>query len=96
VAGFIDSDPPIAIEFLFNRLHGHPGLLATEGLVDAHGREYAVLFRNTESMLAKLVNRGYQVYYIWESEYHAKAQAGGGLALGMAAHCRRFDGTLEW
>jgi hypothetical protein len=93
VTGFIDGEPPIAIEFLFNKVHGHPGLLATHGLLDPRGREYAEIFKTTETTLAKLVAKGYRVYYIWESDWQAH---GAGRAARIAPYCHSFDGKLRW
>ena len=86
-----DRKTPFAFEFLGDHYHGHPRLWRDDPEAKSFfgDKRYKDLFEETEKKLQKLVDLGYWVIYIWESEYRNKTAL-------MSLHdtCRRFDGRL--
>ncbi len=81
-----------AFEFLGDYFHGHPTLWEKNpNAINHFGHVHKNDFDDTEKKLQKLLDIGYWVVYIWESEFKKKP-----TFVSLHSICRTFNGKLEY
>lgn len=71
----------VVIEFLGDYFHGNPAVFRSQKIHPTLRVPFGQVYEQTMQRMQRLIGLGYQVFYIWESQYLAWKTAGGTMCL---------------